>query len=154
MPVSGRATTAYGRLLGASVCSAASVQDALGQLGDPEGGVRVQLMLEGPCRILETIKWERLEIASWKNGPLAANEDTPFSRFAAVGRRVEEAPEDQVFRLLVAVASPRADGVCPVDTDAECASIVDACAGLLDRNQVEITLLAGSQLSEAGRRRS
>jgi hypothetical protein len=149
----GKGDNAYGRLLGAAVCGAASVQDALGELGDPGGGVRVQLMLEGHSPVLESIKWERMEIASWKRGPLAVNQETPFSRFAAVSRRVEEAPEDQVFRLMVAVASPRADGVCPVDTDAECVSIVDACAGLLDRNQVEITLLGGLQLSEGGRKR-
>lgn len=147
----GKPDNAYGRFLGTSVYAALSVQDALRELGDP-GKIRVQLMLEGGG-FLETIRWERMEIPGWNGGPVAVNPDTPFSRFAAVNRRQEDAPEDQVFRLLVAVASPAADGIYQIDPEEECASVVEACTGLLDRNQLQITLLPGAKLSDSLRKR-
>lgn len=64
-----------------------------------------------------------------------------------VNRPQDSPPQDQLFRLLVVVASPNTQGIYQIDPIAEAASVVKACSQLLDRSQMEISLLLGAKVT-------
>jgi hypothetical protein len=137
---------AYGQQLGAQLCAAPSIQQALANIGQPDT-LRLQLMLEGSGPH-EAIRWERLAFPIRPGEPIAIRRDTPFSRFAAVDLPQDTAPEDTRFHLLVAIASPGPDEiakfeVAPIEVADECAAILDACQDLLRNGQMQITFLPG-----------
>jgi hypothetical protein len=134
---------AYGRAIGEALCAASSVELAVAAIGRRER-VRIQLMIEGAGSHC-TVRWERAQLPCWPDRPIALRTETPFSRFAAVNAAQQDPPEDQMFRLLFAVAAPTAGGLAPIDAAAECRLIVEACEELLADSRMALTLLAGAR---------
>ena len=121
----------YGLKLGAYLCESPCVNTIM-TIADTSTGNRVQMMLEGEGPH-HGIRWERLELPAWKS--VAVESKTPFSRFAAVNQMLQEPQADAQFHLLLVIASP--DGLPEIDADAQCRSVVESCARLLEGGQIE-----------------
>ena len=127
----------YGRNLGTILAQTPCMASAL-DLATGSGCTRIQLMLEGEGPHHE-IRWERLEFPN--RPPIAIDMATPFSRFAALNRKLVEPEPDAQFRLLFAIASP--DDLPAIDSDAQCRSIVKACEQSLDSGQMRLSVMPG-----------
>jgi hypothetical protein len=144
------AGNSYGHILGESLGNNCAVKNALRD-ADRRGRLRIQLMTQD-CDNLPLIYWERMELPGWL-GPAGTENQTPFSRFAAVNQGLEDAPQDKVFRLLLVVANPE-DGLEPIDVAEHCATVVECCSDLLNSGLMTIAILPGFQgLSSDERKR-
>jgi hypothetical protein len=102
-----RDAQAYGDRLAQQLLNS-SVSRALQQAGAGRGDrVRIRLLLEDDDSIPHWVRWERMWLrvgaADW---PVATSPEVPFSRYIPDERPDREPPEDDVFRLLLAVANP------------------------------------------------
>lgn len=114
-----------------------------GQAGG-EGSIRVQLVIHPNAPELHALAWERLfQVFGDEEAPLAANAQTPFSRFLTSGAGDQDPIADHPLRLLIAVANPLdlPQSLAPIDVVGEVAALADALGDR--RGRLRVTLVPG-----------
>ncbi len=125
--------------------SAAELRTAWANVRGQSPRRRVRLRIDDSAPELHTIPWELLRDASPGVAPrtLAADVDTPFSRYLASQRRPGSPILKRPIRLLVAIVHPENlayYSLAEFDVDAEKGIIAGAVSGL-DAEQIDITFL-------------
>jgi hypothetical protein len=113
---------------------------ALGQ--SPQRRIRLRIATTAPE--LHTIPWELLYPDDASQAPLAANADTPFSRYLAVSKPWGGAVEERPIRVLALISNPQdledVYNLPPLDVDVE-QDILGQAFSDLDKDEIELTVL-------------